>query len=374
MGTLIPYQLGAGRPRFFAKKEKEKNMKVKLTVVSVLLTLALLSSLATAQVYYPAPPRDLDVTKASQADLDRYGIPPRPDPSQKAYGAWLHLVTSPQSRLLDGGAVTTNIVNGAARGVKVSPGTSKGNQTAVTSANWSGVAITANGNFTTNDSYVYTQFVMPKMGVDSCTIGGKYYASWWVGFDGFNNGDVLQAGAGYTSCTATNVLWYEWFESGCTSSSKTLPCYQTNFSKIPVSSGDFIGVEVWYTTAAPNGHAYVENYTTGVSVSVAFNQPSGDATYEGTSVEWIAERPGVDGGLSDLANYVGQGSDVDEASDGTNTYFPSSAPSGDTIYDITMTCPPWNPSSDCTSTTGLSWPYVPGGWSMWTFTEGPAYQ
>jgi Peptidase A4 family len=213
------------------------------------------------------------------------------------------------------------------------------------------------------------------MGADKCA-DKPFDSSWWVGFDGAFNGDVLQAGAAMTACTATYVVWYEWFESGCTSSSATLPCYQTNLS-LAVHPGNYLAVEVWYTTAAPNGHAYVLNYTTGKSVSVGFNQPSGTATYQGTSVEWIAERPGLvtSSGttLTNLANYVALGSDVDYAYDGTHYYYPSSAPSGDTIYDITMTCPPWNPSSACTSTTGISWPYIPGGWAMWTFDEGPAY-
>lgn len=354
-------------------------MKTKMTIISALVTLALLSSLANAQVFYAAPPEGFDATKASAADLDRYGLPPRPDPSQAVpYAAWLRFVTTPQTRLENPTVEITNIVNGPARDLKVG---TKGIQTTATTSNWSGVAITTSNAFTANNSAVYSQFVMPKMGVDNCTYG-PYHMSWWVGFDGFGNGDVLQAGAASTnssatsstSCTAKYVVWYEWFESGCTSSSASYPCYQTNFKGIPVTAGDYIGVEVWYTTASPQGHAYVLNYTTKKSVSVGFHQPSGTATYEGSSVEWIAERPSVGGSLTNLANYLGQGSDVDYAYDGTNYYYPSSAPGADTIYDITMTCPPWNPSSACTSKTGISWPYVPGSSSMWTFDEGPAYQ
>lgn len=348
-------------------------MKVKLTIISVLMTLALLSSFTHAQVFYAAPPAGFDAAKAPDADLDRYGLPPRPDPSQAvAYRAWLHLVTTPQTRLENPAVEITNIVNGPARDMKIT-GALKGNVSTSTSTNWSGVAITTSDAFKANKSAVYSQFVMPKMGHDNCTYG-PYYFSWWVGFDGWGNGNVLQAGANSTNCSTTYVLWYEWFESGCTSSSATYPCYQTNFKGIPVTAGDYIGVEVWYTTASPQGHAYVLNYTTKKSVSVGFNQPSGTATYEGYSVEWIAERPSLGSSLTNLANYLGQGSDVDYATDGTHTYYPNSSPSGTTIYDITMTCPPWNPSSACSSTTKISWPFLPGNWSMWTFNEGPAVQ
>jgi hypothetical protein len=351
-------------------------MKAKMTIITTLVTLALLAPLANAQVFYAAPPAGFDVVKAAPADLDRYGLPPRPDPKQVVpYMSWLRLVTTPATRITNPDVEVTNIVNGPARNWKSQGG--KANQTAVTSDNWSGVAIAADGNFTTSGSEIFTQFVMPKMGADNCSYE-PYAMSWWVGFDGAFNGDVLQAGVASTNCTTTYHLWYEWFESGCTSSSKSLPCYQTNVA-VPVAAGDYIGVEVWYTTTSPNGHAFFENFTTGKTLSVGFNQPSGTATYEGTSAEWIAERPALISSsgtvtLENLANYVGQGSDVDYAFDGTNYYYPGSAPSGDTIYDITMTCPSWNPSSSCSSTTGISWPYIPGGWSMWTFDEGPAYQ
>jgi hypothetical protein len=150
-------------------------MKTKMTIISALVTLALLSSLANAQVFYAAPPEGFDATKASAADLDRYGLPPRPDPSQAVpYAAWLRLVTTPQTRLENPTVEITNIVNGPARDLKVG---TKGIQTTATSSNWSGVAITAPSPFTANNSAVYSRFVMPKMGRDNCTYG-PYYMSW----------------------------------------------------------------------------------------------------------------------------------------------------------------------------------------------------
>jgi hypothetical protein len=354
-----------------------KNKKVRLALIPALLVVVLLSPpLAKGQVFYQGPPSGLDLVNASDADLDSYGFPPRPDPSETvAYNAWLRLVSTPQTRLENPTVEVTSIINGPAQNWSLK-GTNIGNSTAVESTNWSGVAIGTKDTFSANKSAVYTQFVMPAMGVDNCAYK-PYYMSWWVGFDGASNGDVLQAGTISTNCSTTYSVWYEWFESGCTSTSAMLPCNQTNLS-LPVTAGDYLGIEVWYTTTSPNGHAYVLNFTTGKSVSVGFDQPKGTAKYVGSSVEWIAERPALvtSSGttLTNLANYVGQPSDVDYAYDGVHTYYPSSSPAGTTIYDITMICPPWDPSTACKSTTGLSKPYVPGAWSMWTFDEGPAYQ
>jgi hypothetical protein len=349
-------------------------MKSRTVFITTLLMAALLSSWAGAQVFYAAPPTGFDPVKASDDELDQYGLPPRPDASETvAYNAWKRLVTSPQTRLENPAVEVTNIVNGPAQNWQIQ-GTVKGNLTATTSDNWSGVAITApSGTFTKNKSAVYMQGVMPAMGVDNCSYG-PYAMSWWIGFDGAGNGDVLQAGSNSTTCSTSYVVWYEWFEAGCTSSSGSYPCYQTNLS-LAVSPGDYLAMEVWYTTASPKGHAYILNYTTGKSVSVGFNEPSGTATYEGSSVEWITERPGYSSGLANLANYLGQPSDAAYAYNGSSIFYPGKTPSGTTAYSITMTCPPWNPSSACPKkNTALSLTEVSGTSNIWTFVDGPAYQ
>jgi hypothetical protein len=61
-----------------------------------------------------------------------------------------------------------------------------------------------------------------------------------------------------------------------------------------------------------------------------------------------------------------------EAYNGTHVYQPGSSPSGTTIYNITMTCPPWNPSSACSSTTGLSSADLYGTFTLFFYDEGPA--
>jgi len=371
-------------------------MKTKFTLVLVLAASALmLSPLAKAQVQpntgtdtspfvYGQPPVGFDPTTASDAELDEYGFPPRPSVADTAaYSAWVQAVTGPQTRLTSVVVQPTNINNGVAQGLQ-EQGTI-GNVTGVTSSNWSGAAITAaNGTFKKNDSFVYAQYLMPAVGVDNCKYKITYYMSEWVGIDGFNNGDVLQAGTQSTACGTSYVAWYEWFTSGCTQNTASLPCSEWIISNLPVGPGDYLTDYVWYTTSSPHGHAYLLNFTTGVAVSIGFNQPAGNAPYAGDSVEWIVERPEVGGSLANLTNYLGAAWDLTYAYNGT-IYVPGGSVKGSTVYNITMTCPPWNnanPSFKCKGTEGLSWTQInpllgnPSSeqTAIWNFVEGPAYQ
>jgi hypothetical protein len=140
-----------------------------------------------------------------------------------------------------------------------------------------------------------------------------------------------------------------------------------------IDPGDLVGVEVWYTTAYPHGHAYIANYTLNVAGTYSFSPPS-TTTYLGDSVEWVLERPGISGGLSDLMNYVGDAFNDDYAYNGRRYYYPSSTNAGTTTYRISMTCPPWNPSSSCTSTTIISTPHRYGRDALWFYDSKPALQ
>jgi len=356
------------------------------TIIFIAAALVSLSPLAHGQakgeasppIIFSEPPAGFDPVTAADSELAENGYPPRPALSDPGYAAWHRMVTAPQKRLSNLTVQTTNKVNGGARGRLDREATA--NSVSSSSNNWSGYVVTApNGTFTSNDSYVYAEWVVPAAGVDSC--GGETYASsQWVGFDGWTSGDVLQAGTAITACGASYVAWYEWFTPGCTANSASLPCYQWNFS-LAVNPGDRVSTEVWYTTAAPHGHAYMVNYSTQQSASMAFNQPSGStgSGYVGNDAEWIVERPGQTVGntttLDDLADYVAVAMNTAHASNYNGLFFyPSSVPSGSTIYNVTMTCPTWTPSSSCPSTTGLSYADLYGTWTLWFYDEGPAYQ
>jgi hypothetical protein len=329
---------------------------------------------ASKPTFYAAPPAGFDPLTASDAELDQYGFPPRPDQSQTdLYQHWQKMVTAPQTRLTNLTVHTTNLINSTALH-RQDQGVS-GNTIATTTDNWSGYAITAaNGTFKVNDSFILAEWAIPAIGTDNCSYA-PYASSQWVGFDGaFISGDVLQAGTAETACGTSYVAWYEWFTTGCTGSSASLPCYQTNVS-LSINPGDLVTTEVWYTTSSPNGHAYIVNYTTQQSTSIGFNQPSGSSGsgYLGNTAEWVVERPGLVGsGLENLANYLMVPMSFSYAYNGSY-FYPSSSPSGTTTYDITMTCPPWNPTSACTFS-GLSYALLSGTYTLWFDDEGAAEQ
>ena len=66
--------------------------------------------------------------------------------------------------------------------------------------------------------------------------------------------------------------------------------------------GETVFVEVW-NTSATNGYAFLENISTGKYAEYNLTAPSG-TTLQGTSAEWVVERPEVNGALARLTNYV----------------------------------------------------------------------
>jgi peptidase A4-like protein len=355
----------------------------------VALTLAVLSLPAYAQVrppdttgqtpgstavFYAAPPADFDPLNALPSELDQYGIPPRPNPSDAVpFANWKKLVTSPQTRLTNLTVKATNVFHGPVKNAKMQG--LVGNTTATTSNNWSAYAVTdTKGTFSGNGSFVYANWTIPAAGVDNCNYT-PYMSSQWVGFDGaFFSDDVLQAGTEVDGCPGHYYAWYEWYTADCTVNSASQPCYSFSLN-LPINPGDLMAGEVWYTTTAPHGHAYLYNYTTQQSASVAFNQPStsySGAVYQGNTVEWVVERP--NGGAPNLTNYVGDGFNVAYAYNGGSYFYPGSSPAGSTTYNISMTCPAWIPSSSCPSTTDISVVDLYGIDTLWFYTRGPAYQ
>jgi Peptidase A4 family len=364
------------------------------TIAFGLATIVGLSSLALAQVapaesvavdqsnasgaiFYAAPAAGFNSLTASDVELAQYGFPPRPDAtSPKLLAHWQKMVTAPQKRLTNLKVQATNVVSGMPKAVNKTASPTGG---PATSNNWSGYAVGApSGTFQPNNSFIFGEWIVPVAQQTFYTCNGAWdYSVQWVGFDGWGSGDVLQAGSeadaycsGGTKYTYYS-LWYEWFVTGCTVNTATEPCNMWRTS-LAASPGDLVGVEVWYTTTAPQGHAYIVNYTTQQSTSLGFNEPPGQATYAGNSAEWIVERPTVGGALPNLTNYVAAPFNVDYAYNGSSYFYPGSSPAGTTIYNITMTCPPWNPSSGCTYP-GLSSAILEGVYELWFGDEGVAY-
>ena len=326
------------------------------------------NNLATPGFVYNPPPAGFSPLTASDLELEQWGFPPRPNESDAvSYAKWKKHVSvkrvTPQLTF-------TNIYQGPARNVKFA----RIANASATSQNWSGYVLSgANGTFKVNQTQVSADWNIPSVAQAVGTCNSTWdYSSQWVGFDGWGSSDVLQAGdeADATCSSTLYSFWYEWY-----------PFAETRISSPVAQPGDWVAVQVWYTTTSPYGHASLSDYRTGAGASIGFNPPSG-TTYEGNSAEWIVERPSVNGSLTDLANYGGMQILSPFARIGTTSFYsPSSPPSGATEYGVSMTCPPWNPSSACTTTTTISNPdngfyaVVPGtnNDSLYFFTQSPAF-
>jgi hypothetical protein len=316
----------------------------------------------------PAPPAGFTAATASDQQLAAYGFPPRPSIGSSAYATWLKLVSPSITRIASPVFTQTVLFNGPAQNLSAK-GSDVSNPSATT-VNWSGYAETyPAGTFTGNNDFVFAEYIVPKVQQAFGTCDGTWwYSSQWVGFDGaFISGDVLQAGteadalcSGGTTFTFYSA-WYEWFPFG-----------EVRVSLPGLSGGDLVGTEVWYTTSSPHGHFYMVDYNTQTSVSGSFNPPAG-TTYQGNTIEWVVERPSVSGGFANLSNYVSDAWNFAYGYAGGNYYEPSYALPGGTVYNISMVCPPWNPSGNCPSTTTLSSVNLYSYYTMWFYNGGPSF-
>ena len=318
------------------------------------------------------PPADFDPLSASDGTLAQFGFPPRPDAVTEPdrYAVWKKMVTAPQQRLAPALEHTTihngrahmlsqrdappRIANGAVPGLAAEAAK-------VTTVNWSGYAIVDARNPFKSGTTVYGEWVVPvaQQAAGTCT-GTWAYSSAWVGIDGFTSSDVLQAGIEVDalcrngSTTAFYSAWYEWF-----------PDVETRIRNLQISPGNVIGVEVW-NSGPTVGNAYIVNYTTRQSVSLQFNAPPGTSLV-GDSVEWVVERPQVNGSFAALTHYVAEPFNFCHAAASGGTYTPGASPSG-TAYSIDMV------DGSGVSATVLSSPNLYGTAALWFYEPGPAVQ
>jgi hypothetical protein len=328
-----------------------------------------------------SPPANFNAFAASDKELQHYGFPPRPDRAKdpNAFAFWSKLVTLPVKRVIPKQQATT-ISNGPAIITSVSqnhPHNFTG-PLGATSNNWSGYAdVAASGKypFHANNTYVYGVFVVPvaEQAFGACT-GSYDYSSFWVGIDGWGSPDVMQAGIeadAYCSGSTTAAFysaWYEWY-----------PYNETRISSPAVAPGDEIYVYVWNSSPTV-GNYYMANLTQNVASSLQFSAPSG-TQLQGNSVEWIAERPGISGGLATLTNYVANPWWYALATTASGYQFSPSKPTGTTSYSITMLDNSSNYISYCTTTPDSKQTYIqPNGsglyWygtNLWCHDEGSAF-
>jgi hypothetical protein len=248
---------------------------------------------------YETPAPDFDPRTASDRELLHYGLPSRPDAATEPElrALWDTAFSRPHTWITPEFIEVEGKTHGpAARARGVTPAVARGAApkavTNATSSNWSGsVAFAPSGN---TYRFVLGQWTVPEPYAPGF---GAFFASEWVGIDGWGSNDVLQAG------TETEVIkvpifgdfrsiyaWWEWFPAG-----------EVAIGNLGVSAGDFMNCLICVNSST-SATVYFSNLSTNVSTTFTITAPQG-TTLVGNSAEWIVERPTVNGSVASLTDY-----------------------------------------------------------------------
>lgn len=256
-------------------------------------------------VYVAAPPESgFDPMTANNEKLLEQGFPPRPsvDAPSSYLEDWRKVVAVLQEHRVIPTFETTNRRHGPTtpkRGSskKMTPFAIPINP--AISNNWSGYAISDTTNAFQKDVDVYGATVVTRPGPpDDCNVTPETYASSWVGVDGYGiSSDVLQGDIGYVwSCTngvGAAYSWVEWY-----------PANEVMVSNFPVYTGDIVRVSVNVLTFGNGTTTYTisfADFTNHTGTQVVMAPPPG-TTLVGNTIEWVSERPGLNGATSPLAS------------------------------------------------------------------------
>ena len=242
-------------------------------------------------------PDTFDPLTATARQLAAYRLPPRPDAKAepRLRALWDRVMSRTRLWITPEFEHHEHITHGPARGEGRRPVSTRARAAGVanaTSSNWSGAAV-----FSPEGKpyrFVGGQWTVPS---PNTRAAGTYRASEWVGVDGWNSGDVMQAG---TETQITKMLfftftqvytWWEWFPAG-----------EVKIGNLPVSPGD---VMYCLICADATNHAtvYFTNQSEGVGTRFEITPPSNTAL-TGNVAEWIVERPSFGGVVSNLTDYA----------------------------------------------------------------------
>ncbi len=249
-----------------------------------------------------------EAQQLSDDDLLTRGYPTRPDPtaSPDLYARWLDHISQPMTVLPSHSVSRSDIFHGLR---KVEESTS-------TSDNWSGYELRS-----ANRSYmaVTSNWNVPEL--VAYEPGYVTHSSLWVGIDGdpTDGGpqDLVQAGTEQDSADI-NVIGtnadgspsvFLLLFTNYSTWTELLPNQAMQDAGLDPNPGDQMNVEAWISDGPGTG--FNENGTyasfrisdwTQLQEVLVYTQLSGTYVY-GSEVEWIAERPLVNGSLAELSDY-----------------------------------------------------------------------
>jgi len=254
-----------------------------------------------------------EASNLSTEELALRGYPTRPDSEQApdAFATWLKAVTRPSTFVKP-----RLVVN---QGVRQST-------TQVRLLNWSGFQLYGPANsYDGVEGTWYVPSVLPEHESETAAGSLTVYSSFWIGLDGYNTNDLVQDG---TESDVTDYYVTICVLGECSETSYAVFTYQAWTQFLPqqpyevaipnftVDPGDEIYSEVWMGNPCPEnpsclppptpdgGYAYfyMEDLTRSENTVIEVERLS-STTVGGYQAEWIMERPTVNGGLPDLANY-----------------------------------------------------------------------
>jgi hypothetical protein len=245
---------------------------------------------------FPEPRAGFDAVRASDIDLARYGLPPRPH-DLESLARWQEAMSTGARRSHQ---PIRKMPFAAEPHRPTARSGAKPFQTA--SQNWSGAVDFI--PYPTYDpahsfSQVTAQFTVPFAQSAFAAGGGNVCAGGtaavgWIGFDGYGTNEVLQGGwyawegcGGGEQQPSDYCLWGEWWPNTAV------------LCQLPAAPGDVAFVEVW-NTSSTQGYVYVQDLTTNVYQTVALTCTI--RCLFANSVEYIIERP--DTQPIPLMNYV----------------------------------------------------------------------
>jgi hypothetical protein len=256
---------------------------------------------ATAVFRYPSPPAGFKPLTATDEELARYGLPPRPNPFARStipYATWAHVMAAAHTHL-DPVIQLTGRRHGPAQTVHRAGVRRAG---ALGSTNWAGQALynPVSGFGPGSYTEILGQWVVSavQQAIGTCDNGTDVSAT-WIGIDGTNgSSDVLQAGTesdascSFGTTSGNYYAWFEWYPGD--------EFQVTNFAVYP-GAPVFVVVTA---TSAVTGSATLVNLQSNQYTTVGISAPSG-TQLTGDSAEWIVERPalGNNNKLGNLADY-----------------------------------------------------------------------
>jgi hypothetical protein len=258
---------------------------------------------------FPKPPDGFRPIAASDEDLAKYGLPPRPRAAGKnqiSSAAWSRAMAAAKQ------AVTPQVMATGRRHIRaLMANTAQTTHRAGTflSTNWAGQTILGNAGSFGGSSYaeVLGQWQLPVVQQAIGTCGGTDVSSMWVGIDGASSSnDVLQAGTeadvscggGYTQ--PSYYAWFEWY-----------PNYEYEITNFPVAPGESVFVVVQATSAATARAIFVD-LQSGQYTAVGFSAPAGTRLIGDYGLAWMSSEVAflegnLNTGIYDVAGSGGAG-------------------------------------------------------------------